>query len=99
MLLSLKASKYKRLTVSDPNGIVYIKTDQLDGETDLKPRTVLDLFSQTELSDIDKYEFIYNIKKNKLDEFEGKVREIVSEIGETKGMSRKQHSLEDGNIF
>lgn len=64
------------LTASDPNGIVYIKTDQLDGETDLKPRVEVEMFSRMNLDQVRHFEVMFNTTKNKLSEFEGKVREI-----------------------
>lgn len=64
------------LTASDPNGIVYIKTDQLDGETDLKPRVEVEMFSRMNLDQVRHFEVMFNTAKNKLSEFEGKVREI-----------------------
>jgi hypothetical protein len=80
---------------------VYIKTDQLDGETDLKPRTEIDLFKQMNLAQIRNYEVVFNFKKNKLDEFEGKVREIPQncESEEERKLlleERRQYSLDEG---
>ena len=55
---------------------MYIKTDQIDGETDLKPRTVIEPIWDRDLNEIKNFEFIFNTQKTKIDEFEGKVREI-----------------------
>lgn len=79
--------------MSDQNGIVYIKTDQLDGETDLKPRMVVDFFKEKNLEDILKFEFIFNCKKTGLDEFEGKIREI-----EEGDRSQRECILDEGKM-
>lgn len=61
---------------------MYIKTDQLDGETDLKPRTEIDMFKEMDIDQIRNYEVVFNFRKNKLDEFEGKIREIPEKVDE-----------------
>lgn len=90
-----------RLIPSDPNGIVYIKTDQLDGETDLKPRMEIDMFKNLNIESIANFEFVFNVKKNGLNEFEGKVREIEKKIpnlgdGDLLLSSKERTCLDDG---
>jgi hypothetical protein len=89
------------LIISDPNGIVYIKTDQLDGETDLKPRAEIDMFRDMDIEEMRNYEIIFNTTKNKLDEFEGKIREI-QDISDSESQQnlliseRKGKNLDEG---
>ena len=90
--------------LSDPNGIVYIKTDQLDGETDLKPRMEVDMFRGLDVEDVVKYEVIFNVKKNNLNEFEGKIREIpANDLNESQEQliinEREPTTLDDGKLM
>lgn len=58
----------------------------------MKPRTVIESLCDMDLSEIKKFEFIYNTQKTRIDEFEGKVREIPIEQNlnnNTESLSRK----------
>lgn len=67
----------------------------------MKPRTEIDMFRELEIEAIRNYEIVFNVKKNNLDEFEGKVREIES-LNENESQqnliisSRKNQKLDEG---
>lgn len=42
----------------------------------MKPRVEIDMFRDCDIDRVRNYEVIFNVKKNKLEEFEGKVREV-----------------------
>lgn len=61
------------------------------------------MFKDVDLSELTKYEIVSNIKKNKLDEFEGKVREIQEfpddESRQNLLMSERETQLLDEGIL
>ena len=72
----------KGLTRSRSSGIVYVRTDQLDGETDLKSRQEPSVFQGIELGQMDSFEIIFNTRKNKLTEFEAKICKVPGDAGQ-----------------
>jgi hypothetical protein len=62
------------------------------------------MFREMDIKDIQNYEIVFNVQKNKLDEFEGKIREI-EQISDTESKenllqpSKIKTNLDEGEII
>jgi phospholipid-transporting ATPase len=84
---------------SNPNGIAYIETKNLDGETNLKHKSCIAKELQSEISDPSKGASLRGLitcesPNDQLYKFEGTVN-----IGEENPLANKTHSLDHNNLL
>lgn len=70
---------HKPLNPSNSDGIVYIRTDRLDGETNLKQRQEVDFFQAMDVGEVEQYEIVVDNRKHRLNEFQAKIRKIAGD--------------------